>query len=277
SPWDGGDELFDNFRDGKGYIEVFSNHSFFMERAVCPPGYFECPGTNLCCTKKCGVVCDSHCCEVDFEFDSNTQNLIKKDNNKCFCLNSEKLKGDEAPFAYRLHCNNEMEQVTVDEIRNSEGKINEYLNSLEEVVQQSICVEVKLILTKGALIRGGNLGKDLVYEDPVIQSLAFEDVNIAFSKTRIEIINVFRELLNKVNDSNKIDVERIINSFSDFSRSKYETLTNKALSDKSINNSCSTLQLPPSCDIVHDLKSPQDISAYYGLGMSIEVKISTEN
>ncbi|CAJ0642659.1 1065_t:CDS:2, partial [Entrophospora sp. SA101] len=185
SPWDGGDELFDNFRDGKGYIEVFSNHSFFMERAVCPPGYFECPGTNLCCTKKCGVVCDSHCCEetndyTDFEFDSNTQNLIKKDNNKCFCLNSEKLKGD-----------GDTDHVFEAQIFTNFLNKDEYLNSLEEVVQQSICVEVKLILTKGALIRGGNLGKDLVYEDPVIQSLAFEDVNIAFSKTRIEIINVF--------------------------------------------------------------------------------------
>jgi hypothetical protein len=78
-----GDELFGVFHDGKSYFGIFSNYSSLVERAVCPSGYSECPGTNICCPigqscisgnkcSECGpnpVVCDSSqsCCLPGFK------------------------------------------------------------------------------------------------------------------------------------------------------------------------------------------------------------------
>ncbi|CAG8770688.1 37281_t:CDS:2, partial [Gigaspora margarita] len=57
--------LFGVFQSEVGHIEITSNHSSLEERAAnCQPGYFQCPGYDLCCSKSCGEVCNgTTCCE----------------------------------------------------------------------------------------------------------------------------------------------------------------------------------------------------------------------
>src|SRR6266542_1380318 len=65
--WRGG-KLFDVFQDEKIHTaEIFSNHSSLEERAICPAGYFGCPGTDKCCPTICASICgSSHCCPPNY-------------------------------------------------------------------------------------------------------------------------------------------------------------------------------------------------------------------
>ncbi|RIB02906.1 hypothetical protein C2G38_2255315 [Gigaspora rosea] len=58
-------KLFGTFQSEVGHIEITSNHSSLEERAAnCQPGYFQCSGYDLCCSKSCGEVCNgTTCCE----------------------------------------------------------------------------------------------------------------------------------------------------------------------------------------------------------------------
>ncbi|RHZ90249.1 hypothetical protein Glove_2g43 [Diversispora epigaea] len=65
----GGVKLFDAFQSGKKYAGIFSNNSSSsnVERTICPLGYeYECLGTEYCCEKECGEVCEYGCCEPGF-------------------------------------------------------------------------------------------------------------------------------------------------------------------------------------------------------------------
>ncbi|CAG8564544.1 15504_t:CDS:2 [Racocetra persica] len=59
------DELFGAFQDDAYYIGTFSNQSSLVERDIvtCQPGYYQCPGSSLCCSLQCGIICDNiGCC-----------------------------------------------------------------------------------------------------------------------------------------------------------------------------------------------------------------------
>jgi len=129
--------------------------------------------------------------------------------------------------------------------------LHDFLNGLEETVRQTICGKVeskldelqekinsvdnlrfvseKINRAKGTLFLRGKLTNS-EFEDPIRQYLVNEDIYTSFSKTRTEMITIFRGILTEVNeDPKKIDVERTIDSFSTFSRSTYESAAGRDL------------------------------------------------
>ncbi|CAG8781327.1 11499_t:CDS:1, partial [Dentiscutata erythropus] len=62
-------ELFGAFQDNAYQVGTFSNQSSLVARDVytCLPGFSQCPGTDLCCSLQCSIICDNvGCCPSNF-------------------------------------------------------------------------------------------------------------------------------------------------------------------------------------------------------------------